>query len=43
MPRKCSLKFNPQTDIYLYKILERITGRTVDFVRETYEASSGSG
>jgi DNA-binding GntR family transcriptional regulator len=31
-------EFNPQTDIYLFRILERITGRTVDYVKETYEA-----
>ncbi|MEW6188482.1 MAG: GntR family transcriptional regulator [Thermodesulfobacteriota bacterium] len=30
--------FNPQTDIYLYRILERATGRTVSYVKESYEA-----
>jgi DNA-binding GntR family transcriptional regulator len=35
---KVLAELNPQTDIYLYKILERLTGRTVDCVQESYEA-----
>ncbi len=35
---KVLAELNPQKDIYLYRILERITGRTVDYVQETYEA-----
>jgi GntR family transcriptional regulator len=31
-------ELNPQSDIYLYKILERLSGRTVTGVQETYEA-----
>jgi DNA-binding GntR family transcriptional regulator len=31
-------EFNPEIDIYLYRILERTTGRIVDYVKETYEA-----
>jgi GntR family transcriptional regulator len=35
---KVLFEFNPQTDIYLYRILERLSGRTVSYIKETYEA-----
>jgi GntR family transcriptional regulator len=35
---KVLAELNPQSDIYLYKILERLTGKTVSYVQETYEA-----
>jgi GntR family transcriptional regulator len=35
---KALAELNPQKDIYLYKIWERLTGKTVSYVQETYEA-----
>jgi GntR family transcriptional regulator len=35
---KALAEINPQKDIYLYKVWERLTGKTVSYVQETYEA-----